>query len=484
MTIRFSTYLHPLVPLVALASLAAADYPVERWNEWSKDSTIRYPADAWQRYAAAEEAGWCSSKLADARAYFDELNSAAVLVAHDGVVLAAWGDVDRRFMCHSIRKSLLSGLYGVHVAEGNIDLNETLAELGIDDEPALSDSEKRARVIDLLTSRSGVYHSAAYETDKMKENRPARDSRRPGEIFWYNNWDFNALSTILQRQSGVDLFEDFQRRFAEPLAMQDFRVRDGYYHLEAHHSIHPAYPFRMSARDMARFGLLYLRGGEWNGRRVLSEDWIARSTSSTFRAADAEYKSRYAYGYLWWPVAEGPLAELGMVSARGYGGHSIDVLPGAELVVVHRVNTFWDLGGLFDRERKSVSDSQRVKLIEMLLDARVSRPKPQPRLEALEDDKASGGAVVVSVDPSQLDRYVGRYEVEGLSLSVRRADDDLLLEGPSIGTFRLLPLSETRFLMEDVEAPVTFDRDADGQSVRMSIEVAPGETRAASRSAS
>jgi len=59
---------------------------------------------------------------------------------------------------HSIRKSYLSALYGIHVHEGRIQLSKTLADLGIDDQSPLTAVEKRATVADLLKARSGVYH--------------------------------------------------------------------------------------------------------------------------------------------------------------------------------------------------------------------------------------------------------------------------------------------------------------------------------------
>lgn len=72
-----------------------------------------------------------------------------------------------------------------------------MAELGIDDnEPRLTDEEKRATVHDLLKARSGVYHPALYETARMKEKRPPRHSHASGTFWYYNNWDFNVLGTI------------------------------------------------------------------------------------------------------------------------------------------------------------------------------------------------------------------------------------------------------------------------------------------------
>ena len=460
--------------LAVLSPCPASDYPIDEWKTWREHAPDRYPQETWLQYASPEEAGWSSEKLQKAREHFDAINSAAVMVIYDGAVLAAWGNVETRYMCHSIRKSLLSALYGVHVAEGNVDLNKTLAELKIDDQPPLTDAEKQARVIDLLKARSGVYHPAAYETAGMKEQRPERGSHAPGELFWYNNWDFNALCTIFERETGTKVFEEFEKRFAVPLGMEDFRLQDTYYHLEAKHSIHPAYPFRMSARDMARLGLLFLREGRWQDRQILKERWVRESTASHFREGDATPNPRYGYGYLWWRIVDGPFEDLGMYSARGYGGHAIDVVPAADLVLVHRVDTFWDLSLPFGRERKRVKDSERFKLVDLILRARVGEPKPSPKLIPL--PCSSGHGDVAKLAPSVLAKYAKQYAFEDFKLRVKTAGDHLLIGGPGMGYFSLLPRSETEFVVEDLDAPVAFELDAEGNPLRMTGEFAPGKT--------
>ena len=67
----------------------------------------------------------------------------------------------------------------------------------------------------------------------------------------YNNWDFNTLGTIFERQAGTTIAEAFKRLIAEPLQMEDFDLTDLSY-VGGSKSIHPAYPFRMTARDLAR----------------------------------------------------------------------------------------------------------------------------------------------------------------------------------------------------------------------------------------
>jgi CubicO group peptidase (beta-lactamase class C family) len=241
--------------------------------------SAQVPGEHWEMYKTPEEAGWSSEGMAAAKALFGESGAVACMVIYDGRVLAAWGNTTRRFMCHSVRKSFLSALYGVYVDAGKIDLDKTLAELDIDDTSPLTDAEKRAAIRDLLKARSGVYHSAAYETPAMKKRRPPRGSHERDTFWYYNNWDFNVLGAIFEQETGLDIFEAYARSIAGPLRMEDYRVMDGYHHLEAEHSRYPAYPFKMSARDMARFGLLFLREGEWDGKRLISRGWVDESTT-------------------------------------------------------------------------------------------------------------------------------------------------------------------------------------------------------------
>ena len=446
--------------LLFVSRVPAVDYPVEQWNTWHTHASARCPGATWLRYANPEDAGWSAEGLRQAKDYFDSIDAAAAMVVHDGAVLAAWGEYDRRLPCHSVRKSLLNAVYGVQVANGTIDLNKTLAEIGIDDNPPLSDLEKSARVVDLLRSRSGVYHPAAYETESMKDTRPKRGSTKPGEVFWYNNWDFNALCTIFERETGTKFFEQFDEHFAGPLQMQDFRLQDTYYHLEAEHSRHPAYPFRMSARDLARIGLLFEREGRWGDQQILPAQWIQRTTESHFTKDDKTGNRNYGYGYLWWPIVRGPLDGLGMFSARGYGGHAIDVVPAADLVLVLRVRTYWDLPLPFKREKHRVQTSERFELLRRILDARTGPPKPGAELVTLGDTRTA--PTTVTLPPEVLANYAGRYEMGDTKFTVKPTGTGLLIGAPDIGDFSLLPLSEATFLIEDLDVSVTFEFDASG----------------------
>ena len=91
------------------------------------------PGAEWKQLASPEQAGWSVKKLAKIHDYVEEMGSTSAMIVQHGVVVAAWGDIARRSNLHSCRKSLLNSLMGIAVAEGKINLDDTLAKLGIDD---------------------------------------------------------------------------------------------------------------------------------------------------------------------------------------------------------------------------------------------------------------------------------------------------------------------------------------------------------------
>lgn len=417
------------------------------------------PGESWMRYASPEEAGFSSEKIAAAKAVYDKIGAAGMMVVFDGAVLAAWGDVERRFMCHSVRKSFMSALYGPHVAAGKIDLSKTLGQLGIDDiAPSLSDEEKQATVADLLKARSGVYHPAAYETQKMREGRPERGSHVPGSHWWYNNWDFNALLTIFEQETETKFFEEFRDRLAIPLGMQDFRLRDGYYHLEAKNSSHPAYPLRMSARDMARFGLLMMRGGRWGGQEVIPAAWVKESTR---RHSKTTGKDHPGYGYLWWN-ARAPFDAWGMYSALGVGGNSIDVLPEKKLVFVFRADTY---------HKKEINKAGKFRVIQSFVDAQVGAAKAEPNLIALPAKPTLPDATALSA-ACRAEFPLTLKPLIGSPVLIRIVEDQVVLfPGQATGiSHDLHPLGDDRFMIEGLNELAMIERDAEGVPRRFLVE--------------
>jgi CubicO group peptidase (beta-lactamase class C family) len=341
----------------------------------------RFPEGDWDQ-VEPDVAGWSQEKLAKAEAWSQQIGSTAVMVVHRGAVVAQWGDTAAKTQLASVRKSVLNALIGNAVERGQIDLSQPIGELGIDDnEPSLSAEEKSATVRDLLQARSGIYHVALHEAPEAVAQRPPRFSHKPGTFWYYNNWDFNALGAIYERVVGASIFDAFEREIAGPIGMQDYQPSDGEYATGAA-SIYPAYPIQMSARDLARFALLYLHKGRWRDRQVVPARWIEDST-----VAYSQSEAGPGYGYMWWvgSISNGAVPSVtlppGSFFAAGYGGQYAFVIPACDLVVVHRAPHLGGGGNLREIGR----------LLWLLLDARPFPDiGPDASIEAARHARANG----------------------------------------------------------------------------------------------
>lgn len=331
------------------------------------------PANGWER-VDPEARGWSRAGLARADAVADSIGTAAWMIVVDGAVVWQWGDVAARYRAHSVRKSLLDALYGVHVARGAIDTGTTLAELGIDEGGApLGPLERDARLEHLLHSRSGVYREAAHENEGWDDVRPAPGSHPPGSHFFYSNWDFNVAGIAFELATGRNLFEAFAREIAAPIGMRDFRHEDGGWRWDLDRSAHPAFVFRLSARDLARFGLLYLRDGAWGSQEILPRGWIAESTAPRSPVPHPRTGERIDdlwYARLWWTSREGRGGHADGFGpdafwASGTGEQLLLVSPAMDLVLVHRVDT--------DRGENAVDENELSAFLQTVLRARRAR---------------------------------------------------------------------------------------------------------------
>jgi CubicO group peptidase (beta-lactamase class C family) len=264
---------------------------------------------------------------AELEAELKALPTTSFLVMAGGEIIWQYGDITHASYLASARKSVLSVLFGRPVSEGLIPLDRTVGELGIDDVGGLLPIERTATVRDLLTSRSGVYHPAA-TLSGGEAGFPPRGSVAPGQVFHYNNWDFNVLGSIYELCTGRSVFDGLRDELAGPLGFQDFDPGRQRLLGRPERSRHLAYHFYLSARDLARVGLLVLRRGQWAQRRLVPAEWLAESTSVQVELAPMDY------GYLWWlPRVRRPGAFL----ALGTFGQYLLGLPELDLVVVHRV---------------------------------------------------------------------------------------------------------------------------------------------------
>ncbi len=310
-----------------------------------------YPDINWQKINNPRNMNWSLKKLKKAEKYSNTIASNSVVIIENGIVVYSWGELHEKYNLYSIRKSLLSVAYGIYVNKGKIDLNSTLKDLNINDKDELTLQERKAKISDLLKSKSGVYHPAAYETKLIKKKRPKRLSYLTNEYWYYNNWDFNTLLTIFEQEVGKSFFKVFKNEIANPISMKSLKLEDMWYVYAKDKSIHPAYPFKMNALDLSRFGLLMLREGGWEDKSIISKNWIKQSLK---KYTKFQKKFCDGYGYMWWLKDE-------KFCASGYGGQWLVIDPKLNIVIVH----------LVDIKKNKVNSKKFRKLINKILNAKL-----------------------------------------------------------------------------------------------------------------
>jgi CubicO group peptidase (beta-lactamase class C family) len=262
------------------------------------------------------------------------LNAIGFVLVKDGRLVGegysrAESDRTRIRNIQSVTKSVTSLVVGVLHDEG-LDLDEPLGALL---DPSTFGGDPRARDITLrhlLTMRSGLdLNNDTFSRELLMRRRSPEErwmlSRPmlsdPGTRFDYKDADPQLLSRALQARTGRTLDDLAREKLFDPLGIATFhweRSADGVT-LGAH-------ALWLRPRDLARIGQMVLDGGVWEGRRIVSAEWIARSTAPR---VPGTVGGGLRYGYYWWIAPSVP-----GFSASGHGGQFILVRPGDRVVAV------------------------------------------------------------------------------------------------------------------------------------------------------
>ncbi|MCP3956242.1 MAG: serine hydrolase [bacterium] len=242
----------------------------------------------------------------------------------------------------SVSKSVTSALVGIAIEQGAF---RGVDEKVLDFFPGLErienvDARKRAmRLEDLLTMRSGTDYDEGYSGSPHSTlNSMSRGwtrfilSRpmvhRPGTHFQYDSGAVILTSALIKARTGLHADAYAEKHLLPHLGIE--RVR-WFSNAEGHP--HTGGGLDLRPRDMARFGLLYLRGGKWKDRQVVHARWVAESTRHHV-TLDRPGSKVTGYGYWWWIGPPAPGDQRPIYSARGFRGQYIFVVPEHDLVVV------------------------------------------------------------------------------------------------------------------------------------------------------
>jgi CubicO group peptidase (beta-lactamase class C family) len=299
-----------------------------------------WPTDGW-REAAPEERGIDRAALneADRLAASELPDLSALLVVRGGdlVFERYYGgqEADEPVNTRSVTKSVMSALVGIALGEGLLEgLDQTLGELIPDRLPADADPRTADITVEqLLTMTAGWewdigsdYQRLIGSDDWVGLTLGLPVVHAPGEVYAYNSGGSHLLSVILEEVTGRATADYAAERLFGPLGIQP-----GDWEESPQGEASGGFGLELTPRDMAKFGFLYLNGGEWDGEQLVPADYVQASTSYQ-SAGDATGGA--AYGYQWWLT---DASGYGASFALGYGGQYIYVVPDLDLVVVAAV---------------------------------------------------------------------------------------------------------------------------------------------------
>ena len=256
----------------------------------------------------------------------------------------------------SVAKSFVSALIGVAIADGKIGLDDPiiryLPELA--GRPGLSE----IRVRHLLAMASGLHYSGTgsgggpfgddartyYDPDLRALALTVKAEVRPGTRWQYNNFHPLLLGLILERATGESVSAYLSDKIWKRVGME----APGSWSLDSRHNGFEKMESGLNGRavDFAKFGLLYLHGGVWQGREIVPPAWVQASTRHDPTVAGPstsppgeEWARALDYGYLWWIDPKAP----GRFFAMGNFGQVIYVAPDRDAVLVRFGASYGDV---------------------------------------------------------------------------------------------------------------------------------------------
>lgn len=245
----------------------------------------------------------------------------------------------------SVTKSVTSAALGIAIDEGHITgVDVPVVPFFTAYGPDTSDPRRRAMTLeDLLTMRSGIewntsaaYGTGVHSTDHLEASdgwvrfilEQPMDTL-PGVAYEYNDGASVLIGKILREATGHRPDEWAADRLFGPIGIRDF-----YWKITPDGEADTEGGLYLAPHDLARIGYLFLRGGVWDGRRVISEEWVRTSTAPVVPDIDPDNgRPDPGYGYQWW-IPEQEEGRPVVFAGNGYGGQFLLVVPGYDIVAV------------------------------------------------------------------------------------------------------------------------------------------------------
>ena len=308
---------------------------------WSVSGTVTDPiddTDTWI-FSTPEAEGMDGTMLAEAIEDISRLPSlhSLLILRHGRIVSETYFNgqtPSRSYEIASVSKSIMSALAGIAIDLGHIGSVTQRIETFFPDtlEGAVA-SKRRITVRDLLTMQAGLVWEPIVPLDLVTWQHVVDDvlalpvTFEPHTLFNYSTGLVHLFSAILTEVSGQTTCQFACEHLFTPLG-----IAPEYWGVDAD-GIHTGGWFMyFTPRELARFGQLYLQGGEWNGTQIVPASWIESSLST-----QVSFDPFSGYGYWWWLSSYWDAATnitYEIQSARGGGGQAIFLIPDLDLVMV------------------------------------------------------------------------------------------------------------------------------------------------------
>jgi CubicO group peptidase (beta-lactamase class C family) len=322
-------------------------------GSWKSVRRHSWPTRNWQESTPGEFDGSLLDE-ADQRIREHQPQVRSFLVVHNGKLLYEkyyrGAGPDDAHNIKSVSKSFLSALVGIALDRNILrSLDQPISEFVPEYFTPSTDPRKRKVTLrHLLTMTAGfeweengpVTAEWVRSEDYAKFTLESELAHEPGSVFNYSTAVSHLMAIILERASGMPALE-----FAEKYLCKQTGITVPRWERDPNGHYVGGSEMYLTARDLARFGFLFLNQGEWDGEQIVSREWVLHST----RRQSTGEPLAASYGYYWWL---GQDRGLPIFFGQGYGGQVLYVLPDLDLIVVFLSTTETGGGGL----RELVSD--------------------------------------------------------------------------------------------------------------------------------
>jgi CubicO group peptidase (beta-lactamase class C family) len=351
----------------------------ESGYNWQNTQRDYWPTIAWKTEPMSyHDVDSTKMNIAYDFAQNDPLARAMVVIKDGYIVFEKYlgdGGIDKSTNLWSVTKSFASAIVGFYLDENpSVTTNDLMADI-LPTYPEFGAITLR-HVLTMTTGLNWAEEGPLWVDWILSDDWVAHALRRghfdePGKSFKYSSGNSHFLTSMVHYKTGKDIGLLAKVKLFDPLGIEFYPESNSVSYTSWNQYVEPNYQswrkdskgietasfgLYFTARDMAKFGYLYLNKGKWENKQLLSEYWISESTKEHVK----DIYGRYSYGYQWYiTLVDGRPSFL----ASGYGGQIIGVVPSIDLVVVLK----------YDAENpqhpKSGTNHDDMKLFELIVDA-------------------------------------------------------------------------------------------------------------------